>query len=73
MNSPQLSDREFFHDIDHPEVGTLRYPGMPFKMSETPYHLERAPRLGEHNEEIYCGELGYTANELTKLQTMGII
>jgi hypothetical protein len=33
----------------------------------------RAPRLGEHNREIYCGKLGYTPEELVKLNETGVI
>ena len=31
------------------------------------------PLLGEHNEEILCGRLGYSKEELKKLQEKGII
>ena len=34
--SPQLKERGFFVEFPHPAVGTLRYPGAPFQMSESP-------------------------------------
>ena len=52
LKSPQLKDRKYFVDINHPETGELPYPGAPFAMSKTPFNFKRAPLLGEHNEEI---------------------
>ncbi len=52
LASPQLQARQFFVDIDHPIAGKLPYPGAPFKMSRTPFEFDRAPLLGEHNEEV---------------------
>ena len=61
--SPQLADRGYFVEFPHPAVGTLRYPGAPFRMSETPRRQNRpAPTLGEHNEEVF-GELGSKAGK----------
>ena len=55
LGSPQLKARDFFVEVAHPCVGTLTYPGPPFKMTETPWQAGRAPLLGEHNEEVYGG------------------
>jgi crotonobetainyl-CoA:carnitine CoA-transferase CaiB-like acyl-CoA transferase len=32
-----------------------------------------APLLGQNNEEIYCGRLGYTKRDLTRLKEAGVI
>jgi crotonobetainyl-CoA:carnitine CoA-transferase CaiB-like acyl-CoA transferase len=49
----QLASRDFFVDIEHPEAGRLKYPGAPYKLSVTPWQVNRpAPLLGQHNEEI---------------------
>ncbi|TAK36482.1 MAG: CoA transferase [Chloroflexota bacterium] len=73
-NDEHLGERQFFTEITHPEAGTLRYPGAPYRFSETPWALNRpAPLLGEHNAEIYCGRLGCTSEELVKLRQTGII
>ena len=54
--SPQLKERGYFVEFPHPAVGTLRYPGAPFRMSETPRRQNRpAPTLGQHNSEIFQG------------------
>ena len=70
---PQYTARNFFQDIDHPKAGDLTYPGAPFKMSETPAEINRAPLLGEHNDEIYTGLLGMSANELAGLKERNVI
>ena len=33
----------------------------------------RAPLIGEHNREIYCGELGLSEEELEMLKEVGVI
>ncbi|MDO8532759.1 MAG: CoA transferase [Dehalococcoidia bacterium] len=66
--------RNILVEKDHPVVGPLRYPTGPFKLPATPYSLRRpAPMLGQHNDEVFCGELGYSRVELVKLRQAGII
>jgi benzylsuccinate CoA-transferase BbsE subunit len=52
--NPQLQARRWFQDIRHEDLGdTLRYPGPPYRLSETPWRLtRRPPKLGEHTEEV---------------------
>ena len=74
MKSRQLTGRNFFVDVEHPVAGELTYPGAPFKFSTTPWTIRRpAPLLGQHNEDIYCNQLGYTKKELVKMYEAGII
>jgi crotonobetainyl-CoA:carnitine CoA-transferase CaiB-like acyl-CoA transferase len=43
-------------------------------MAGTPNHLRTPPcRLGEHNEEIYLGLLGYSREELGALEARGLV
>ena len=74
VEDPQLSAREFWTEVEHPELGTtITYPGAAVKLSETPCTIwRRAPLIGEHNQEIY-GELGFSLEELTILKQGGII
>ncbi len=72
--SRQTNARDFFLQIDHPRAGQLTYPGAPFRMGDLlAWRTERAPLLGEHNEEIYCGRLGYTKEDLVRLSQGGVI
>jgi len=75
LEDPQLKARGFWQDIDHPELGTsLLYPGGFAQFSEAACAIRRrAPLIGEHNEEIYCGEMGMKKKELEKLKGEGVI
>ncbi|HUI25181.1 MAG TPA: CoA transferase [Candidatus Kryptonia bacterium] len=63
--SRQLAARDFFVDLAHPELGvTIKFPGAFAKSNRTPIAVRRrAPRLGEHNAEVY-GALGLDAAAL---------
>lgn len=55
------------------DIGEVRYLQPAIKLSETPGAIERrAPRLGEHQEEI-LSSLGYTAEEISKLKDDHVI
>jgi len=75
LDHPQLRARGFFVSLEHPELhDTLRYPGAPYRLSETPWQLRRrAPLIGEHNMEIYGGELGVSQAELAVYLAAGVI
>ncbi|MGH7773035.1 MAG: CaiB/BaiF CoA transferase family protein [Candidatus Binatia bacterium] len=75
FEDPQLEARDFWQSVDHPELGTsLLYPGGFAKFSEAPCRIwRRAPLIGEHNEEVYCGEMGMEKGELENLKKRGVI
>jgi CoA:oxalate CoA-transferase len=71
---PHLRERVFFVEVDHPIAGKSEYPGMGPRLSHMQFQVCRpAPLLGQHNWEIYCDELGYSAQELTQLRSAGVI
>jgi len=70
---PQYEARDFFQEIDHPIAGRLIYPGAPFRMSQTPSDVRRAPLLGEHNEEVYGQMLDLSTRDLARLRENGVI
>ena len=72
FESPQQRSRDFFQPIDHPQAGRYDYPGLPWRMTETPPVLERAPLLGEHNVEVFR-ELGYSGEEMVALARSEVI
>ncbi|MBM2827025.1 MAG: CoA transferase [Dehalococcoidia bacterium] len=52
----------------------MKYPGPPHMFSDPHWQIHRpAPRLGEHNQEIYCGRLGMSKEELVLLRETGVI
>ncbi len=71
----QLEARGFWETVEHPELGqTLKYPGAPVKMKDTPWRIgRRAPLVGEHNREMYEGELGLSREEMARLKSNGVI
>lgn len=72
-NDPQLMARKFWSDVYLPECGTtVPFPGSPFVFSGERSNIRRAPLIGEHNEEIYCGELGLSKKELVILKKAGV-
>jgi crotonobetainyl-CoA:carnitine CoA-transferase CaiB-like acyl-CoA transferase len=73
LQDPQLKVRGYFRRLHHKSVGDADYAGLPFQMHGTPGAVERpAPRLGESNAAVY-GELGYSASDLAKLASTGVI
>ncbi|MBI4308673.1 MAG: CoA transferase [Chloroflexi bacterium] len=72
---PQLEAREYWVQVPHPELGvSLTYPGPFIQVSEAPVRLRRrAPLIGEHNAEVYCGELGVPRERLAWLKQAGAI
>jgi crotonobetainyl-CoA:carnitine CoA-transferase CaiB-like acyl-CoA transferase len=75
VESPQLAAREYFQPIDHPEHGrSFSYPGPFVRFSDSPIrYRRRPPLLGEHNGEIYGGELGLSETSLAALAARGIV
>ncbi len=69
-----LRERGFFVELDHPVAGKAEYPGMGPKLSAMDFEFRYpAPLLGQHNVDIYCGELGYSSADLVNLRSAGII
>ncbi len=73
LTSPQLLYRDFFKALDHPVAGAYQYPGSPVRLGDIPSVYQRAPLLGEHNEEVYVQRLGYSRADLEKLRQVGVI
>jgi crotonobetainyl-CoA:carnitine CoA-transferase CaiB-like acyl-CoA transferase len=71
----QLKSRDFWLQIEGPDAGsTVTSPGFFIKASETPCQLQRrAPQAGEHNLEIYEGDLGFSREEVIELREAGVI
>ena len=67
----QLVDRQFFQTLPDPVHGDVVHPGAPFRMADDAWRLLPPPRLGEHNEEILSGWLGYSGEELAQVSDNG--
>lgn len=74
LDDPQVAARQMLVDLEYDGVGRVPVPGVVVKLSETPGRIERrAPSVGEHNEEIYCGLLGVSPKELGRLRNQGVV
>ncbi len=73
-NCPQLEARDFYWEVDHPVIGKTRVPSRLFNMTDIPSRYRMpAPLLGQHNMEIYEGELGYSREDVVRLRELAII
>ena len=59
--------------VDHPERGKYLTVGCPIKLSDSPVEVVRSPLLGEHTNEILTEVLGYTGDELNRIQESGAV
>jgi crotonobetainyl-CoA:carnitine CoA-transferase CaiB-like acyl-CoA transferase len=73
FSSEQLQARAFFQSLHHPDTGDVLYPGAAFTLQGEAWKHARAPRLGEHNLEVYIERLGYTREEIIHLYGVGTI
>jgi crotonobetainyl-CoA:carnitine CoA-transferase CaiB-like acyl-CoA transferase len=74
LADPHFVARGFPVEVEHPELGrAVTYPGAPYRFERTPWRISRrAPRLGEHNDEVY-GALGFDPAELERLRAERVI
>lgn len=73
VEDPHLAARGFWAELDHADVGPMRYPGNAIRLSETPVtYRVAAPLLGEHNAEI-LRSLGVSDDEMAALEAEGVV
>jgi formyl-CoA transferase len=74
FEDPHYKARGNIMEFEDPELGKVKMQNVIPKFSRTPGKIESTgPKLGEHNEEIYLGRLGYTKEELSQLEERGIV
>ena len=74
MEDPQFAHRGFFEKIDHPVAGEIKFPGGPFTLGSTPWHMgDPAPSPGQHNAEVLGDLLGFSAAHQAQLRSEGVI
>jgi CoA:oxalate CoA-transferase len=75
LEDPQAKAREAVIPVFLPELGQeMPVPGVPVKLSLTPGSVRTvAPRIGEHNEEVYGRILGFTPQKIADLKRAGIV
>ena len=72
-HDPQLKQRSFFSEVDHPEVGKYHAARPPYILSKSICELHGAPLLGEHNEYALKEILGMSDEETAELVMEGVV
>ena len=75
LQDVQWQMRETFTEVEHPELGErFPYVGAPMLPNEVSWRKgPRAPLVGEHNAEVYCGQLALSQDELAALKARKIV
>jgi crotonobetainyl-CoA:carnitine CoA-transferase CaiB-like acyl-CoA transferase len=71
---PPVAERQMIVEYDHPDVGRVRLPGNPIKMSGVTGTISKpAPRLGEHTDVVLRELLCLTPAQLADLRARNAI
>jgi crotonobetainyl-CoA:carnitine CoA-transferase CaiB-like acyl-CoA transferase len=71
---PQLAAREFWQTVEHEDLrDTLTYPGGFAKFSRYEHPTRRAPRIGEHNDQVYMDVFGLSPKDLAELKQSKVV
>ncbi|HEU4366893.1 MAG TPA: CoA transferase [Methylomirabilota bacterium] len=75
FEDPQVRARDNIVDVASPLGGLLSMVGIVPRLTASPGRIESAGPLavGAHNEEIYCGRLGLTRDDLRALAARGVV
>jgi len=74
LQDPQFAARQAIVSVQHPAFGELKMQNVVPKLSATPGGIRApAPELGQHNELIYGGLLGYPRERIAELAAQGVI
>jgi crotonobetainyl-CoA:carnitine CoA-transferase CaiB-like acyl-CoA transferase len=75
VESKHLAARDYWVRVAHDDLGeSFIYPGAPWILAETPWRQRgRAPHVGEHNEDVYCGLLGMDEAAVRRLRLKMVI
>ena len=73
VDHPQFAANDYFVEIDHPNLGSMRVPGPAIHMSGTPPAVQGGgPELGQHTEEVLL-EAGYSWAEIEAAKDAGAL
>jgi CoA:oxalate CoA-transferase len=74
LKLPHLRRRGTVVTVNDPTLGSFDLPGFPLHFSNFPEPAgDGAPMLGQHNEEILTGYLGYSRERVRELERAGIL
>ncbi len=73
LDDEQVNARGMIVEVDHPEFGPMKEVATPIKTDGLATRPGRAPRLGEHTDEILSDVLGYSAERVAALHASGAL
>lgn len=74
LEDPHFKARQAIIEVMHPELGSLKMQNIAPKLSLTPGQVRAVgPDLGQHNDEVYRGLLGYDDSRMEALRAQGVI
>jgi crotonobetainyl-CoA:carnitine CoA-transferase CaiB-like acyl-CoA transferase len=73
LRDPQVEARGMLIEVDHPVYGRLRQTGTPIRMGGGRAPARRAPRLGEHTDEVLSRLGGLSPAEIDGLRRRGVV
>jgi crotonobetainyl-CoA:carnitine CoA-transferase CaiB-like acyl-CoA transferase len=74
MEHPHLRERKTVRTVHDRILGDFQIPAVPFRFSAFPESLDlEAPFLGEHNGRILSTWLGYTNDQIARLESEGVL
>ncbi len=74
FEDPQMRSRGALQEVDQPGVGPVLLSRTPYHFSETAVAISgAAPRLGEDNERVLVGILGYSKEQFDALSKAGVL
>jgi len=74
LEDPHFKARDAIVTVPHPDLGELKMQNVAPKLSHTPGRVRSpSPTLGQHNDEIYRGMLGLSAERYAQLKAAKVI
>lgn len=73
LADPQLAALGYLQELDHPEIGRLRYEGPRFLLNGAIARLRRGPLLGEHTRHVLYDLLGLDTATIDHAAACGAI
>lgn len=73
LADPQVLARDMIVEVEHPDFGPLKEVRSPVRTEGEIRHPARAPKLGEHTDQILREILSYSDGTITRLRKAGVI
>ncbi len=73
FSDPQVIDQGMVVEVDHPTIGTIRLPGLPWQLRATPGSVRRAPPTLGQDTDALLAWLGFATDEIDAMRADRVI